>query len=276
MLKRVLLIIGMIAFILTVSVLWDQKFGSLYSPFQVFRDSRLIFIIVSIAGAALGIIGGIIKIVLGSRKTNLQPERHSIDSILEHWGTAVGIFILIVSGIQIHYHTGLPAIKLHFLGILITLLFGSYFLADFIVSRKYRTLLPDLKDIIDGTVRKYLFRFRFKETGKYMASQKASFLLFVILGAVILVTGVIKLLFFYITISFSLFKTATKIHDISAYVFMGVLVVHILLVIARRTNWLLLLSWFNGKTPERQETQTKTTGFKSKDSGDNNIPGAGK
>ena len=276
MLKRVLLIIGMIAFILTVSVLWDQKFGSLYSPFQVFRDSRLIFIIVSIAGAALGLIGGIIKIVLGSRKTNLQPERHSIDSILEHWGTAVGIFILIVSGIQIHYHTGLPAIKLHFLGILITLLFGSYFLADFIVSRKYRTLLPDLKDIIDGTVRKYLFRFKFKETGKYMASQKASFLLFVILGAVILVTGVIKLLFFYITISFSLFKTATKIHDISAYVFMGVLVVHILLVIARRTNWLLLLSWFNGKTPERQETQTKTTGFKSKDSGDNNIPGAGK
>jgi len=276
MLKRVLLIIGMIAFILTVSVLWDQKFGSLYSPFQVFRDSRLIFIIVSIAGAALGIIGGIIKIVLGSRKTNLQPERHSIDSILEHWGTAVGIFILIVSGIQIHYHTGLPAIKLHFLGILITLLFGSYFLADFIVSRKYRTLLPDLKDIIDGTVRKYLFQFKFKETGKYMASQKASFLLFVILGAVILVTGVIKLLFFYITISFSLFKTATKIHDISAYLFIGVLAVHILLVIARRTNRPLLLSWFNGKTPEGNETQTKTTDFKSKDSGANNIPGAGK
>ena len=276
MLKRVLLIIGMIAFILTVSVLWDQKFGSLYSPFQVFRDSRLIFIIAFTAGATLGITGAIIKFLLSSRKTYRLTERHSIDSILEHWGTAVGIFILIVSGIQIHYHTGLPAIKLHFLGILITLLFGSYFLADFIVSRKYRTLLPDLQDIIDGTVRKYLFQFKFKETGKYMASQKASFLLFVILGAVILVTGVIKLLFFYITISFSLFKTATKIHDISAYVFMGVLVVHILLVIARRTNWLLLLSWFNGKTPERQETQTKTTGFKSKDSGDNNIPGAGK
>jgi len=276
MLKRVLLIIGMTAFILAVSVLWDQKFGSLYSPFQVFRDSRLIFIITSIAGAALGITAGIIKNVLSSRKTNLQQERHSIDSILEHWGTAVGIFILTVSGIQIHYHTGLPAIKLHFLGILITLLFGCYFLADFIVSRKYRTLLPDLKDIIDGTVRKYLFRFKFKETGKYLASQKASFLLFVILGAVILVTGVIKLLFFYITISFSLFKTATKIHDISAYLFMGLLAVHILLVIARRTNWPLLLSWFNGKTPEGHETQTKTTGFKSKGSGDNNIHGAGK
>ena len=276
MLKRVLLIIGMIALIVTASVLWDQKFGSLYSPFQVFRDSRLIFIITSIAGATLGIAGAIIKILLSSRKTDLQPERHSIDSILEHWGTAVGIFILIVSGIQIHYHTGLPAIKLHFLGILITLLFGSYFLADFIVSRKYRTLLPDLKDIIDGTVRKYLFRFKFKETGKYMASQKASFLLFVILGTIILITGVIKLLFFYITISFSLFKTATKIHDISAYLFIGVLAVHILLVIARRTNRPLLLSWFNGKTPEGNETQTKTTDFKSKDSGANNIPGAGK
>jgi cytochrome b subunit of formate dehydrogenase len=257
MLKRVLLIIGMIAFILTVSVLWDQKFGSLYSPFQVFRDSRLIFIIVSIAGAALGIIGGIIKIVLGSRKTNLQPERHSIDSILEHWGTAVGIFILIVSGIQIHYHTGLPAIKLHFLGILFTLLFGSYFLTDFFVSRKYKTLLPRLKEIIDGTVEKYFFRFRYKENGKYLASQKASFLFFVVLGAVILITGIIKLLFFYITISFRLFEISTRIHDISALLFGLILIVHVLLVIARPHNWTLLLSWFNGKTPDGQQPKLK-------------------
>jgi cytochrome b subunit of formate dehydrogenase len=276
MLKRVLLIIGLIAFVITASVLWDQKFGSLYSQFQVFRDSKWIFIITSIAGAAAGIIGGLIKIVADSRKTNRQPARHSVDSILEHWGTSVGIFILIVSGIQIHYHTGLPAIKLHFLGIFVTLLFGSYFLTDFFVSRKYRALLPRLKDIIDGTVRKYLFRFKFKETGKYMASQKASFLLFVILGAIILITGIIKLLFFYITISFRLFEIATRIHDISAYLFIGLLAVHILLVIVRRHDWALLLSWFNGKTPEEYETKTKTTGFKSKDSGDNNIPGAGK
>ena len=257
MLKRIVLIIGLIAFIITAFVLWNQKFGSLYSQFQVFRDSKEIFIITSIAGAAAGIIGGLTKIIAGSGKTNRQAARHSIDSILEHWGTAVGIFILIISGIQIHYHTGLPAIKIHFLGIFITLLFGSYFLTDFFVSRKYRTLLPGLKDIIDGTVRKYLFRFKYKENGKYLASQKASFLLFGILGTIILITGIIKLLFFYITISFRLFEVSTRIHDISAILFGLVLIVHILLVIARRHNWPLLLSWFNGKNPDGQQNKPK-------------------
>jgi len=54
---------------------------------------------------------------------------------------------------------------------------------------------------------------------------------------------------------------------------MGVLVVHILLVIARRTQ--LAAGYYpgsNGKTPERQETQTKNYRFQIKRSGDNNIP----
>jgi cytochrome b subunit of formate dehydrogenase len=258
MLKRIVLIIGLIAFVIIASVLWYQKFGNLYSQFQVFRDSKWIFIITAIAGALAGIIGGLIKIAAGSGKTNRQPARHSIDSIPEHWGTAVGIFILIVSGVQLHYfHGGLHAIKLHFLGIFFTLLFGTYFLTDFFVLRKYRTLLPRLKDIIDGTIKKYLFRFKFKETGKYLASQKASFLLFAILGAVILITGIIKLLFFYIKISFTLFEMSTKIHDISALLFGLVLIIHILLVVARRHNWPLLSSWFNGKPADGEQNKSK-------------------
>jgi cytochrome b subunit of formate dehydrogenase len=197
-----------------------------------------------------GVIGAIIKNAIRTRKNNQPLERHTLDSTMEHWGTAIGIVIMIVSGIQIHYHGGLPAIKLHFLGIFLTLLFGSYFLADFFVSQKYRTIFPNMTDIIDGTIKKYLFRFRFKETGKYLSSQKSSFLIFAILGTLILVTGVMKLLFFYNVISFRLLEIATKVHDISALLFGLVLVVHILLVIARRSNWPLLLSWFNGKTPE--------------------------
>jgi len=271
MLKRVLLSIGLIAFIVMASILWEQKFGSLYSRFQVFRDTRSIFIVTFIVGTAAGIIVALIKIALSSRKTNHQPERHSIDSILEHWGTAIGIFILIVSGIELHYHTRLPAIKLHFLGIFLTLLFGSYFLADFLVTGKFRTLIPNIKDIIDGTIKKYIFHFKFKETGKYLASQKSSFLLFAILGTVILITGGIKLLFFYISIPFKLFEIATKVHDISALLFGIVLIVHILLVIARNANWPLLLSWFNGKNPESHQDQGKTANSGSKDS-EINIP----
>jgi cytochrome b subunit of formate dehydrogenase len=263
MVKRILFSVGLIIFIIAAWVLWNMKFGALYSPFQVFRDSRWIFIFTAIAGAAAGIIAGLIKMALRSKKTN-QTARHTIDTILEHWGTAAGIFILIVSGVQLHYfHGGLPAIKLHFLGIFFTLLFGTYFLADFFVSLKYRTLLPGLKDIIDGTIKKYLFRFKFKETGKYLASQKASFLLFAAAGAVILITGIIKLLFFYIKIPFRLLETATKVHDISAWIFGIVLVIHILLAAARRSNWPLLSSWFNGKNPPDGRAEIKTSGLKA-------------
>jgi cytochrome b subunit of formate dehydrogenase len=249
MLRRVLFSIGLIVFLVIASILWYQKFGTLYSQFQLFRDTRWIFLFAFIVGGIAGIIGARIKTALNSRKTQNQPVRHSIDAIMEHWGTAVGIFILIVSGIQIHYyHGGLPAVKLHFLGIFLTLLFGTYFLADFIVSRKFRTLVPNLKDIVDGTLKKYLFRFKFKETGKYLASQKASFLLFAIIGVIILVTGVIKLLFFYISIPFKLDEIATKVHDISALLFGIVLVVHILLAVGLHSNWPLLKSWLTGKT----------------------------
>ena len=138
---------------------------------------------------------------------------------------------MIVSGYQIHEHGGLNAIKLHFLGLFLTLLFGSYFLADFFMSRKYVDLLPNIKDIVDGTIKKYLFRVKIKETGKYLSSQKSSFLLFAILGGLIFVSGVIKLLPFYTHISFSVVKIATTIHDVSAWGFAAVLVIHILLVI---------------------------------------------
>jgi len=249
-LKRVLFIIVLIAFILIAGILWTAKFGNLFSTFQLFRAIRWIYIVTLIIGTVAGIIGARIKIALRSSRISERTERHSVDSILEHWGTAAGIFILIVSGLQIHYHGGLPSIKLHFLGIFLTLLFGSYFLADFFVSKKFKILLPNMKDIVDGTVKKYLLHLKSKESGKYLPSQKSSFLIFAILGTFISISGVIKLLFFYVPLPFRLTEIATKVHDISALVFVLVVAVHILLVIANRANWPLLRSWFNGKTPE--------------------------
>jgi len=255
MFKRILSIIGLVAFILILTIFWNHLLGNLFSPFQVFRKTRWIFLVTFIIGMIVGVIGAIIKNALQKRKNSQLLERHTIDSIMEHWGTGVGIIILTVSGFQIHYHGGLPAIKLHFLGIFLTLLFGSYFIADFFAFKKFRTLIPTMKDIIDGTIKKYLLRLKSKENGKYLSSQKSSFLIFVILGALIFISGVIKLLFFYNVISFRLLEIATKVHDISALLFGLVLVVHILLVIARRSNWPLLKSWFNGKTPEAHQPQ---------------------
>ena len=245
-LKRVLFTIGLIVFIFIAAIWWTHNVG-----INFFRDTRWIFIATFLVGFIAGVIGGRIKFRFKSKDINKNATRHTLDAIMEHWGTAIGLFIMIVSGYQIHEHGGLNSIKLHFLGLFFTLLFGSYFLADFFISKKYTTLFPNIKDIVDGTIKKYLFRLKLKETGKYLSSQKSSFLLFTILGGLIFVTGVIKLLPFYTHISFSIVKIATTIHDVSAWGFVAVLVIHILLVIVWPAYRPLLGSWFTGKTPDK-------------------------
>jgi cytochrome b subunit of formate dehydrogenase len=251
MLKRVVFTLCLIVLILIVSLLWTHAFGNLFSTFQLFRATRWVYLVTFTVGTITGLVVARIKIVLGSRRVGQLPERHDVSSIIEHWGTAVGIFLLTVSGLLIYLHAGLPAIKLHFLGLFLTLLFGSYFLADFFVLKKYKSLLPNKKDVVDGTIKKYLFQLKTKETGKYLSSQKSSFLIFTVLGSLILISGIIKLLFYYMPLPFRLTEIATKIHNISALLFGLTLTIHILLVILRRANWPLLRSWFNGKDPKR-------------------------
>ena len=250
MLKRVLFSLGLIVFIVIVSILWTINL-----KINLFQETRWIFLAAFVVGIIAGTIGARIKQSRRSRAVNKPPERHTLDSIMEHWGTAIGLFIMIVSGYQIHEHNGPNAINLHFLGLFLTLLFGSYFLADFLVSRKYAALFPNIKDIVDGTIKKYIFRVKLKETGKYLSSQKSSFLVFAILGGLIFVSGVIKLLRFYISISYRIIKIATTIHDISAWGFVVVLVIHILLVIVWPAYRPLLGSWFTGKQPEEHQAQ---------------------
>ena len=249
MLKRVLFSLGLIVFIVIVSM-W-----TINHKINLFQETRWIFIAAFVVGIIAGTIGAGIKQSRRSRAVNKPPERHTLDSIMEHWGTAIGLFIMIVSVYQIHKHSGPNAIKLHFLGLFLTLLFGSYFLADFIASRKYAELFPNIKDIVDGTIKKYLFRVKAKETGKYLSSQKSSFLLFAILGGLIFVSGLIKLIPFYTPIPFRIIKIATTIHDVSAWGFIAMLMIHILLVIIWPAYRPLLGSWFTGKTPQEKQSQ---------------------
>ena len=242
--KRLLFTGILAAFIVVAGILWTHSLAN-----YLFRATRWIFIVTFAAGLTAGVIGSLLKQSRRSKPTTHAATRHSLVAFMEHWGTAAGIVIMIVSGYQIHNRGGLPAIRLHFLGLFLTLLFGGYFTADFFISKKYRELFPNIKDIIDGTIKKYLLRIKSKETGKYLSSQKASFLLFGIIGGVILITGIIKLIPFYGSIPFSLLKSATTIHDIAAWALAVLLAVHILLAIVWGAYRPLLLSWFNGRDP---------------------------
>ena len=204
----------------------------------------------------------VIGIVLGIRARRKSAddapfseyeERHSINSFLEHWGTAAGILVLVVSGFQIRAALSIFALNLHFLGLFCTLLFGCCFAADFFASRKYNRILPAVKDIVDGTLKKYLLKSRFAETGKYLASQKAAFLAFAIVGAEIVITGGIKMAAHFWLIPYQAMQVITVIHDVFGIFFVLLFLFHVGMVISVRAHRRLLGSWFTGKARQSME-----------------------
>lgn len=210
----------------------------------------------------------VIGIVLGAARAMLKgkPEvvggevtRHGGGAFLEHWGTALGIFTLIASGILLGFlfipsfaKTSTEAVSplnIHFIGLVITLSGGFYFLTDFMLSRDYSTLVPNINDITGGTLGKYLLRRKWYSEGKYLSSQKSAFLAFAFFGAVILGTGAVKVAAHIWPIQASVYSTATFIHDIFSLLFILLLIVHVLLVVALR-HWKALKSWVTGRISE--------------------------
>jgi cytochrome b subunit of formate dehydrogenase len=203
-----------------------------------------------IGGGVVGVVRGIWK--TRNKKTNKMTARHTINSFLEHWGTGTGIFLMMVSGFRIVQDMSLVAINLHFLGLIFTLFFGFYFVGDFVASRKHEELLPDGSDIYHGTIKKYLLRTPWKDTGKYQSSQRVAFLAFVVIGSEIVVSGGIKMAAQYGLVNANLLKIATYIHDTAAVLFVLLLVVHIGLVVLVKAHRKLLPTWFSGGAMEKR------------------------
>jgi cytochrome b subunit of formate dehydrogenase len=214
-----------------------------------------------VAAIVVGAVAGVVRAKLKQKKQALKDDepapRHTIGSFMEHWGTGVGIIILIVSGALLasgrkvglifvpeFTRSRIMALNLHFLGAFYTLIFGCYFLTDFLVSGGYKVLVPGLADIWGGTIKRYLLRKKWHDRDKYLSPQKSAFLVFTILGIIILVTGAIKVSYFILPISLN---RTNSIHDIAAELLLFTLIVHILFVIAVPSHWRLFLSWFTGK-----------------------------
>jgi cytochrome b subunit of formate dehydrogenase len=244
MLKKVIIVSTIFVILLVPAIFWMD-----YLNVYLFISSPWLLFI----PAFLGLLFGVLK--TGLKSTSGQGEelagRHTVGSFMEHWGAAFGIIILMVSGFVLKASASLLQTNLHFLGLFVTLLFGSYFLIDFFAGSKFNTLLPDFTDIIDGTVKKYLLRSKWKDGTKYSSSQKSSFLAFLTLGIGIMVTGIVKVIGLSGNISPGLLQVSTTVHDAAAELFSVLVLLHIILALAVPSNLRLSGSWFTGKTPEK-------------------------
>ena len=242
MLKKVLFAIILIVIISVLAIVIIKNYKGI-----LFHSVPWLIASAFLIGFISGILRGIRYNIYAQRSNDLL-YRHNIDSFLEHWGTAVGIVILIISGyfILVGYNRFF-SINLHFLGLIITLGFGIYFSTHFFISKKYKYLMPNISDVINGTIKKYLFRVKWNDTGKYLSSQKTAFLVFSIMGIIISSTGAIKLAAYYYSVALQLTHIATQIHDISARLFVLVLIIHILIAVVVSSNRRLLASFFYNK-----------------------------
>jgi thiosulfate reductase cytochrome b subunit len=186
-----------------------------------------------------------------------KPRRHTLDAFAHHWGNTVGILFLFGSGLSLKIDPDLISSNIHFIGVLLVLAFGSYFLTHFLVFRKYGELLPDLKDIIEGTLKKYLVRAPWKDTGKYLASQRAAFLAFAVIGCDVLVSGLIKAAGLAADLPDHLIRAVTLVHDISGLLLAVLTIVHVVMVLTRREERQLLTGWFKEEADIRSNSNKK-------------------
>lgn len=212
--------------------------------------------------AITGIILGILSVRFKSKTVieNGGISRHGTGSFIEHWLTALGIFLLIISGFIMGFLFFPPItdtfkgvlfpLNMHFIGLNITLLGGFYFLTDHILSGKLSALIPNVKDIFQGTIGKYLLRKKWTAEGKYLSSQKSAFLAYAVLGGGQIVTGSIKVMGHFLNIPSATLAITTSIHDIFSLLFIIMLVTHIIFVILSVEHRTLLKSWFTGRVSE--------------------------
>lgn len=216
-----------------------------------------------VAAMALGVLLGAIRAKLKGRERieNGKVVRWGGGAFLEHWATAIGIFASIATAILLGILFIFPTqvnttaealfpLNLHFIGVVLTLFGGFFFIADFLASRNYSALIPTPREIWGGFFGKYLLRRKWLAEGKYLASQKAAFLAFAVLGAVVLITGAIKVASHVWPVQASVIGITTYIHDLFALLFILMLIVHLLVVIVLKAHWPTLKSSLTGKVSE--------------------------
>ncbi len=249
---KVIIILTLVLAALAVGIVFPNTAEAVYFD-------TIPWIIITAAG--LGFILGAARALLKNKEGISYGEatRHGGGSFLEHWGTALGIFALLASGILLGFlffptiidtpdKTAFP-LNIHFIGVVIALFGGFFFVADYIFSRKYDRLIPNIPDIFGGFVGKYFLRRKWSSEDKYLSSQKVAFLGFAFIGAGILISGAIKVAAHIWPIQAGVWGAFTVVHDLFSLLFIFLLIVHVLLVLGLR-EWPALTSWISGKVTE--------------------------
>jgi len=230
------------------------------SPNDVLFDNptwQNVLIGVAVAGIILGAARGIFK-----KKPEIKGDvviRHGMGSFISHWATAIGIFGAMASGIimglsLIWFNVGpfahtpgamVAPQNVHYFAVAMAIFGGFFFVGDYIFGRNWTMLIPNLQDVIQGFIGKYMLRRKWEKEGRYLSSQKAAFVPYILIGLVMLASGAVKVAAHRLDITADVWGWATVIHDWFTVFIILYTIVHVIIVLALG-HWPYFLSWFTG------------------------------
>lgn len=211
--------------------------------------------------AAAGFVGGAARGLL-KKKSAIKDGvviRHGVGSLIEHWGTGLGIFMAIASGIILGVSLGfwtigpfartpkdiVSPINFHFVSVVFILFCSFFFVGDYVFGRDFKKLIPNGEDVTKGFIGKYMLRRPWTKEEKYLSSQKSAFVPYILIGLVILITGAVKVASHVWPIKADLAGWATILHDYFAVFIILFTIVH-MGIIVMLGHWPAFWSWFTG------------------------------
>jgi len=186
--------------------------------------------------------------------------RHDDTAILQHWGHGVATVILLITGFALG-SVGLPrfvsgmqpaavALNVHFVGVILFVFATVYYAANTYFSGRLREHLPaNVGEAFQGVIAHYravLGGGKFPREGKYFASEHLTYPLAVGASAVVLVTGLVKVLAHSANLPSGLMLVVRYGHDVAAILLGVFLVAHAIAGALVPWSWPLLGSMFTG------------------------------
>ena len=221
------------------------------------KSADWVLVGLAVGGFVLGALRGMFK-----KKSTIRDGvviRHGVGSLISHWGTAIGIFMAIASGIILGIGLGfwtigpfsktplaeVHPINFHYVAVVFILFCSFFFVGDYLFGRNLKLLIPNGEDVTKGFIGKYMLRRSWTKEEKYLSSQKAAFVPYILIGLVILITGAIKVTSHMFPIKADVTGWATVLHDYFAVFIVLFTIVHMGIIVVLG-HWPAFWSWFTG------------------------------
>lgn len=188
--------------------------------------------------------------------------RHDEHMFLAHWSHVLAVLMLLATGLVKGplflprlVHTPEAAgftLNLHFIGIGIFFFGLFYYISGLIIEGELKNILPQVSDVKDAVLY-YTSKIGLGQEpkqGKFLASEKLAYPLWIVLVGGLSVSGVIKLAAHLWDLPSALMGFVTLVHDICALGLLFMLMVHVLLGALVPWSWPLLVSMVTGYMPE--------------------------